>query len=56
MSTQWRAAAGAGVIGLDYNALPVVMRLMQIHRTEWQGIFGDVRIMENAAKKEMSAR
>lgn len=48
MSTQWRVSH-AGPIGLDYNALPVVMRMAGILRAEQSDVFEGVRIMEDAA-------
>lgn len=52
MSTQWRIGM-AGAIGLDYNALPVVMTLTGIPENERPGVFEDLRVMESAALKAM---
>lgn len=52
MSTQWRAGV-SGAIGLDYNALPVVLRMSEVPRKEWPGLFADVRVMEGAALEKM---
>jgi hypothetical protein len=52
MSTQWRVGA-SGVIGLDYNALPQVLRLTEVPRKRWADIFSDVRVMESAALKKI---
>ena len=48
MSTQWRTGA-MGATGLDYNALPVVMRLIGVPSAERSSVFEDVRTMEDAA-------
>lgn len=43
MSTQWRQGSG-GPTGLDYNALPIVMKLYKIDDDE--ALFNDLRILE----------
>jgi hypothetical protein len=48
MGTQWRVGPG-GAVGLDYNALPVVMRLRKITPSQRAEIFDDLRIMEDEA-------
>lgn len=53
MSTQWRAAMG-GPIGLDYTALPAVMRLMNVPRAQWRETFEGLRVMEAEAMHVMS--
>ncbi len=55
MSTQWRTGA-MGATGLDYNALPAVMRLSGLPRCEWPDAFDGVRIMEAEALKIMGER
>lgn len=55
MSTQWRAG-GAGVIGLDYAALPTVLRMLRIKRADEPEIFADLREMERAAKQKINQR
>ncbi len=52
MVSQWRAGAG-GLIGMDYTALPVVFRLTGVPRADWPDLFEDIRVLENAALKEM---
>lgn len=52
LGTQWRIAH-CGRTGLDYNALPVVMRLQQIPRAHWPDLFDAIRTMEDAALTEM---
>lgn len=39
----------AGPTGLDYAAVPVVLRLIDIPRSQWAGVFEDLRVMEDAA-------
>ena len=55
MSTQWRAGMG-GAYGLDYNALPVVMRIISVPRSEWPEVFDGVRTMEDAALEVLRQR
>ena len=52
MSTQWRAG-GVGLVGMDYNALPTVLRLSKVPRSEWSEVFNGIAIMESAALQEM---
>jgi len=48
MSTQWRNKSGmdGGVSGLDYTALPFVMRMNGIAASQRASVFEDVRTME----------
>lgn len=48
MSTQWRVGM-SGATGLDYAALPTVLRLHGIRRAEQADVFEGIRIMESAA-------
>ncbi len=48
MSTQWRTGA-CGATGLDYGALPAVMRLMAVPAAQRRSIFHDLRVMEAEA-------
>lgn len=50
--TQWRMGP-SGPTGLDYAALPTVMRLRGVPQTERSGLFDDIRIMEHAALEAM---
>jgi hypothetical protein len=50
MLTQWRVGAG-GATGLDYTALPVVMRIREVRRENRQEIFDGIQVMERAALK-----
>ena len=52
MATQWRVAMG-GCTGLDYNALPGVMRIEGVPRANWPEVFEGIRIMEDEALKTM---
>lgn len=53
MGTQWRVGM-AGATGLDYGSLPVVFRMVQVPRCDWQDVFEGIRAMESAALDEMS--
>lgn len=48
MSTQWRMGP-CGPIGLDYAALPAVLRLTSTPRSAWPDIFDCLRVMESEA-------
>lgn len=48
MSTQWRTSM-SGLIGLDYNCLPWVMKVNNILESET--IFHDIQLMESQALK-----
>lgn len=52
MDTQWRVGPG-GRTGLDYGALPGVMRVLGVKRADWGEIFQLLRVMEEAALIEM---
>jgi len=52
MSTQWRVGM-SGATGLDYAALPGVMRLIGVSAAERADVFDDIRIMEDAALGKM---
>jgi len=52
MDTQWRVGVG-GATGLDYGALPTVLRFLGVKRTEWSGVWDSLRVMERAALEEM---
>lgn len=53
MSTQWRTGM-AGASGLDYAALPAVMRLVGVPKKDRDQVFHDVRIMEAEALAVMA--
>jgi hypothetical protein len=52
--TQWRIGP-AGASGLDYAALPFVMRACGIPRSEWSDVFEDLRVLEVAALNQLAA-
>lgn len=53
LCTQWRVGAG-GATGLDYGAVPVVLRLQGVPRAEWAELFEDIRTMEAVALTTMN--
>lgn len=52
MGTQWRTGS-SGATGLDYVALPTVLRLKGVPRPQWAEMFEAVRVMEYAALEEL---
>lgn len=42
-----------GATGLDYNAIPTVLRLNSVPRSEWPETFECLRVMEDAALEKM---
>jgi Phage related hypothetical protein (DUF1799). len=52
MSTQWRVGL-AGATGLDYGALPAVLRMNGTPRSEWSEIFDSIRVLEETALQTM---
>lgn len=48
MATQWRMGP-CGPVGMDYAALPAVMRLTGVPASERRDLFDDLRVMEYAA-------
>lgn len=55
MSTQWRTGA-IGATGLDYGALPAVLRLRAIPKAEWPDLFEQLQIIESEALTIMSEK
>lgn len=55
MGTQWRTGM-AGPTGLDYTALPIVMKLEGVPKRDRQDVFDCVRIMESAALNLIHSR
>jgi hypothetical protein len=55
MSSQWRTGA-VGATGLDYAALPAVLRLLAIPRASQAQVFDDVRYMEGEALATMRSQ
>ena len=52
MSTQWRIGMN-GATGLDYSALPFVLKALNVKKKDWGWMLDDLRLMENVALKEM---
>lgn len=48
MSTQWRVGMN-GATGLDYNALPAVMKLIGVPKNLRTSVFDDIRTLEDSA-------
>lgn len=53
MSTQWRVGMG-GAIGLDYQALPVVAKYLEVAEEDMPLAFNDIRLMESEALSNMA--
>jgi hypothetical protein len=54
MNTQWRMAGMGGErTGLDYNAIPVVAKLLGLKSKQTQEIFSSIQVMENEALTTM---
>lgn len=53
MMSQWNVGTG-GVIGLRYEALPLVLEIHGIRRKRQRDIFDGLRVMERAAVQEMN--
>lgn len=59
LSTQWRTVsgmAGAALVGLDYTAVPTVLRLLNLPRKTWPAVFDALRVMEAAALEVQRTR
>ena len=52
MDTQWRVGM-SGATGLDYAAVPVVMRLVGVKASERAEVFAGLQIMEQTALEFM---
>lgn len=48
MRTQWRVGS-CGATGLDYAALPAVLRLLRVKPADQPALFDDLRAMEEGA-------
>ena len=46
LTTQWRVSMN-GISGLDYAAIPFVLRVQRVLRAEWESVFDDLRVMES---------
>lgn len=54
MQTQWHTGPMGHATGLDYNALPFVMRRNGVRRRDLDDVFDGIQVMELAALTEMS--
>jgi hypothetical protein len=52
MLTQWRVGM-SGVIGLDYNVLPVIWNARRIKSAERSDLLDDLQVMEGAALRHL---
>lgn len=52
MQSQWRVGA-AGASGMDYAALPFVMKATGVKKKKRADVFSDVQTMEDEALKVM---
>lgn len=55
MMTQWRSNMG-GPTGLDYAALPAVMRLTGVPPAQRADVFEAIRVLEDAALEAMRTK
>ncbi|AEE68515.1 DUF1799 domain-containing protein [Bordetella pertussis] len=55
MGSQWRIGF-AGPTGLDYGALPGVMRMLGVPPEQETDVFDGVRVMESAALRMMNKK
>ncbi|MGY6271003.1 DUF1799 domain-containing protein [Achromobacter denitrificans] len=55
MGSQWRIGFG-GPTGLEYGALAVVMRILQVPPEDEIDVFDAVRVMEGAALQMMNRK
>lgn len=56
MLSQWNVGGMGGVIGLRYEALPLVFRMHGIKRERQREIFEGLRVMERAAVQQLNSR
>ena len=54
LGTQWRTSSG-GVIGLDYNVIPLAFKTLGIKKSKQDGVMFDIRIMESTAINILNA-
>ena len=55
LMTQWRTGMN-GPTGLDYGAIPMVLELLDVPRSDWQEVFRGLQVMEVAALACMRER
>lgn len=48
LGTQWRTASG-GVVGLDYNVMPLAFEMFDISKEDQKEVMHDIRLMEARA-------
>lgn len=49
LNTQWRVAGMGSATGLDYNAIPVVGKMLGLKTKQLNEMFPDLQVMENEA-------
>ncbi len=52
MGTQWRTGMN-GAVGLDYQPLPFIFRMLKIPKSEWGQVLDDMRVIELAALNQI---
>ena len=56
MATQWNVSQTGVAIGLRYEALPVVLDLLEVPKDERRALFGDLQVLEAEMRKAMKER
>jgi hypothetical protein len=59
LATQWRVLVFPRALlyqGLDYAAVPAVLRLSGVVRAEWPAVFADLQVLEGEAARALNAR
>jgi hypothetical protein len=56
MGTQWNITAAGAPLGLRYEAMPFVLRMLGIPRARQSEVFEDVRVLESEMARLMRAR
>jgi hypothetical protein len=56
LQTQWTVAPSGSLVGLRYEALPLVFNLHRIRRRRRRRLFEDLRIMETAVLTALQER
>jgi hypothetical protein len=49
LTTQFNVGPMGGVVGLRYEAIPIVLRLLQVPRAECPKLFEQLRVCESEA-------
>ena len=55
LATQWRTSAG-GVIGLDYNVIPLAFNMLEVEEDSRQDAVLGLRVMESTAIRVMNEK